>query len=82
MNDELFSAESVTVKSPRLRWMEKYKVQTHRSATVPADEEPWSCWSGELQMSINHDWIANGTTEDEAITAWAIKNGVRKWNEE
>ena len=80
MSDELFPAETVTVKSPRLRWMEKHDVKTNEyKQSTPT---PWSAWSGNLMLAINRDMVYFGSTEDDAITAWAKANHVRLWNEE
>ena len=72
MSDELFPAESVTGKSPRLRWMERHGVTTRCSGTF------WFAGKGEPIQGQ----LGCGKTEDEAITAWAKANGVRLWNEE
>ena len=72
MSEELFPAENVTVKSPRLRWMEKHKLNTRCSGKF------WFAGQGE---PINGR-IGSGLTEDDAITAWAKANHVRLWNEE
>ena len=84
MNSELFPASIVTVKSPRLRWMERHKLITQEFPDVkPGDECPetgnpihrWEAW----QVGAAP---CGGPTEDDAIIAWAKANGVRLWNEE
>jgi hypothetical protein len=46
------------------------------------EDEPWNCWSGSLEEAIKHNRYSTGETEDEAISNWAIDNGVKLWNEE
>jgi hypothetical protein len=82
MSDELFPAEIVAAKSPRLIWLEKYRLHTHLSTMVGEDEDPWNCWSGKLAEAIEEDAVATGRTEHDAIAEWALKNHVRLWNEE
>ena len=65
-------AEAVSVKSPRLRWMERHKVNTRCSGTF------WFAGQGEPIQGR----VGSGATEDDAITAWAKANGVQLWHEE
>lgn len=78
---EFFTQEEVKGDSPRVAWMKKHDLCTVRSQGVPDDEEPWNCWAGKFSMRDFERLGATGATEDEAITRWAIKNGVRLWNE-
>jgi hypothetical protein len=69
--------------SPRLRWMKKHNVETRDDIKI--DEYPESAffaWSGDLNDAIDNVRLGSGDTELDAITDWAIKNGVRLWNEE
>ena len=82
MSDELFPAESVTVKSPRLRWMEKHRVQTYKSPKMADEDYPWNAWTGELDEALNADSYGSGRTEEDAVVSWALKNDVMLWHEE
>lgn len=83
MNNELFKPEEVTKKSPRLLWMEKYNLETINCDSIDPDAwdedvYPWVC----KQKQHGEYWRDGfGNTEDEAITAWAMKNNLKLWNE-
>lgn len=77
---ELFPQETVESKSPMRLWMEKHNIKT--SLCLKDIEEPWSAWSGDLQEACDHDALAFGDCEADAIFEWARRNGVRLWNEE
>jgi hypothetical protein len=80
---ELFDLKVMKMDSPRLAWLKKHKISTHRSPYVELDEEPWSCWSGPFEEAVMHKGdYTSGMTEDQAITRWALKYNVRLWNEE
>lgn len=73
--------------SPRLAWMEKHDVQTKN---CPGDwvceftglEGPcWIAWSG--KQTFGHILEpCHGDTEKSAIADFAMRNGIRLWNEE
>lgn len=77
---ELFPIESVTKKSPRLLWMEKYELLTFEYGE---DEEglPWTAYR-QKDIDTDIENYSKGKTEHDAIAEWAIKNKVRLWNEE
>ena len=79
---ELFDLKTVSVPSPRLRWLERHAVKTYKSPYVLDDEEPWSAWAGDFEVAMKKHTIVNGATEEEAITNWAKETGTRLWNEE
>ena len=72
MQKPVFPAAAASVKSPRLRWMEKHKVNTRCSGMF------WFAGKGEPVQGQ----LGCGKTEDDAITAWSKANGVRLWTEE
>ena len=82
MSEELFPEAAVHAESPRLRWIKKHRVQTHKSAHLSGDEQPWSAWTGELCDAIDDMAIGHGATEDDAVTAWARLSRVQLWHEE
>lgn len=77
--------------SPRLAWIRRHGVVTYFSPIEPAvwyagfaggsirDAAAWFIAEQERNGDL---LIGFGTTEDEAITQAAIKNGIRLWNEE
>lgn len=79
---ELFDPEFGKQDSPRLAWLKKHNLNTYKSPGIDEEDEPWSCWTGQLEDAIKHNSYVTGETEDEAITNWAIENGVKLWNEE
>jgi hypothetical protein len=83
---ELFPTEQITVKSPRLLWMERHGVKTSETMAGECPETgfewlSWVAYSGELEIS-ERDRVGIGETEDDAIADWARINGVRLWNED
>ena len=74
MSEELFNIP--TVKSPRLRWIEKHDLRTI-SGTTAENKVEWAAWQiGRGAKTFK------GDTEDDALAAWAKARGVRLWNEE
>ena len=83
MSDELFPPEAVTKLSPRLEWIRRHDLRTLKSDGIQPEDEPWSCWQGEIHPEVFFgERYATGQTEDEAITRWAKRAGVKLWNEE
>jgi hypothetical protein len=63
-------------KSPRLAWLEKHKI-----ATLRGKPDSWAAWTIGKPTKVDQI-IGYGESEDEAIADWAIKTGMRLWNEE
>lgn len=90
MNDELFPVESVTMLSPRLRWMRFYGVTVKEHDWTDTDlegtDEPrFQCLLSEIMLAKSGRWEDDGPccdTEDQAIEALAIQMGWPLWNEE
>lgn len=79
---EFFDLSTVTKDTPRLAWMKRWQLETYKSKHFEDEDEPWVCWS-KFESSHPHDGCATtGETEHDAITKWAIKKGIRLWNEE
>lgn len=84
---ELFDAQMVEGKSPRLRWMEKHNLVTHdfgeggESPETGMEYKRWVCRVQEPDLT-ERDCGAQGDTEADAIADWANRNNVRLWNEE
>ena len=72
MSEFLFDVPQVD--SPRLAWMKKHKLWARQNVVL---NDLWRCIQ-EGGRTVDGE----GTTEDEAITDWAIQNDVRLWNEE
>ena len=72
--------------SPRLAWMRKHGVETHKTEHyIPGDEDEfgnaihrWYACRGEL----NTKTACGGATEQEALCEFAKFHGLRLWNEE
>lgn len=88
---ELF--EIPVCESPRLKWLKKYNIHTHRNATVKVGDtcevtgeklSPWCATVGAVSANgvWADGWIGFGDTEDDAIANLARKRGWRMWNEE
>lgn len=76
---ELFPAESVSVDSPRLKWMKKYGVQVYDFKSPGESPETgshkrWAAGTGILNY-------CEGDTELEAISEWAKSHGIALWDE-
>ena len=98
MSTELFPIESVTLESPRLRWMKKHGIITMSFPTEACFGEFDKCIAGKAEGVTGKDNIAQwfcdetgrngdtqigmGATEDEAITELAQKWELKLWNEE
>lgn len=80
--NELFAPDSVSMNSPRLVWLKQHDIHTYKSPCVEEDDEPWSCWAGSFESVSKLSDYETGQTEDEAITKWAVRHGVRLWNEQ
>ena len=83
-------------KSPRLLWMERHELLTHYSKDDP-DESKWmciqplpedrgesigECMARNCRVYEECNLIGYGSTEQEAIMAWAVKTKTKLWNEE
>lgn len=92
MSAELFDLETVAMLSPRLAWLKRHRIHTVQypvfdgSTENPETGEPLLPWiaylervRGELPGPRN---TATGHTQDEAITALAVKFSLPLWNEE
>ena len=82
MSDELFPAESVTVKSPRLLWMERHGVTVGPLKFKPTHSDDFRFAYSVIAVGKQGSEHGYGNTEDDAIIDWAKANGVRLWNEE
>lgn len=74
-------------KSPRLRWLEKYNLQTIdtglEGGECPESGHEYKRWiAGPRDVPPEPDTWSEGDTEDEAIAQWARERGIRLWNEE
>lgn len=83
---ELFAVETVAMDSPRLAWLKRHKVFTHRRIDHP-DESPWCAWceiedQGECLRANGPRAFVYGETEDDALGELAIGRGWGLWNEE
>lgn len=82
MSDFLFDAP--VVLSPRLAWMEKHGVETHRANATGEGGSTWVC--RKIRPRLESLWtsseIGGGETEDEALAAFAMHAGLKLWNEE
>lgn len=82
--NELFDIEETP--SPRLLWMRRHKVQTHRSPSIPEGGEPWAAWMmddcdlGSVLPPSEED-CGLSETEDEAIVALAKIKRIPLWDE-
>jgi len=81
MSGELFAVP--TMKSPRLKWIEKHRLKFNRTQFAVGDECPetgselWPVYAYDRE-----DKQHGGATEDDALAAWAKARGVRLWFEE
>lgn len=86
MTTELFAPETVAMKSPRLLWLESNDIRTADCGSGGDSPETgeykrWCCWSGDMGQAMSDGPLAEGDTEDEAITEWAKMHDIRLWNE-
>jgi hypothetical protein len=72
--NELFPIATVSMDSPRLRWLKAHGVHTKYCVTEPIG---WSAWV--LEPSYLRQFAP---TEDEAIVALAKAKGWRTWLEQ
>lgn len=75
--NELFALPET--KSPKQRWLEKYQIQTTLRPDEPNADLKWLC---ESKHPATQEVFAFGSTADDAVVQWAIKAGVKLWNEE
>jgi len=75
MSNELFKESEVSLKSPRLRWMDRHGVHLlHITGVDDIVDEPYrACCGSEY---------AYGSTQDEALTNLCRNLGIKLWNEE
>lgn len=80
---ELFPFESITIKSPRLLWLERYDIHTYKTPGISDDQQPWNAWQGKIEDAIEsgRDYYT-GKTEDEALVCLCKYLGIKLWNEE
>ena len=91
---ELFEVEESL--SPRLKWMQKHKIQVelNKHLAKAKEFEPWEAWIGDTTRDeacqkqlgevgdIYGPYYAAGATEEEALFWMAKSNGLKLWNEE
>lgn len=81
MSNELFDIPEV--KSPRLRWMEKYHIKVKQTPNWSPGQEDENgdevCKFYATDDSINYH---GGDTEDNALAEWAEARGKLLWFEE
>lgn len=65
-------------KSPRLKWMEAHGITVN---FVPADPIAHPAFWNAKATSESKITMAQGDTEDEALTNLAKRLGIRLWNE-
>jgi hypothetical protein len=89
MSDELFPLTAVSLKSPRLQWMERHGIVTWHSPCVDDGEGPWNAAQGTIDQVSKEGFrmlmdgrCATGETEDEALTRLCRNLGIKLWNEE
>lgn len=75
-----------TVLSPRLQWLAKHRVFTHKARPC-ACCEPWSAWFGQSDPLLfieenGEEETGFGLSETDAIAVLATRMGLRLWNEE
>ena len=83
MSEELFSVPEA--KSPRLKWMEKHCVNVRSTPVGLVGTEDELTGDEVRAFYATGDGTLTGkfgTTEDDALAAWARARGVRLWNEE
>lgn len=83
MSNELFPLTAVTLKSPRLKWMERHDLHTNGQGTDA--DSPWSAWKGtpeEAIINFMNGHITCAETEDKALLALCKNLGLKLWNEE
>ena len=71
-------------KSPRLLWMERYRIVTHKS-DVCDNDKPWMAWRKKDENANGIPRIGlvgEGETEHDAIVDCCLVLGIRLWNEE
>lgn len=86
--DELFSHLEVASESPRLKWMRENRVLLH---SPPSDMVGTEDDHGDMihayyatpdsDRGPDKNNIGVGATADEALADFAIKHGLRLWNE-
>lgn len=80
---ELFPAQEVAGKSPRLKWLENHRLSVWKNAAAEVPCEAWLAAVFEVDGQLPKDsLIGEGHTEADAIADWARRNNVRLWNEE
>ena len=80
MSDELFPSESVTVKSPKLRWMERHGVTVGPLEFKPSHPDDFR--HAFSVIAEGRGFAGYGNSEQEALRNWAKAAMVRLWNEE
>lgn len=79
MSDEgMLFGDMPVAKSPRLKWIERHGMHLEpleNESPEYGDGNVWKAWN-------NHTQACYGTTQDDALAAWARANGARMWFEE
>ena len=87
---ELFPVETITVYSPRLKWMRDHRLVTEKLADTPGTESPETgdeipCWVCRRRLPSGAHYrprdIGGGDTEELACIDWAKNAGVKPWNQ-
>ena len=90
--DELFDADVVASVSPRLAWIERHRIVTHK---VESNPDTWlagiaqdaqglsgiRAWFAADKQSWDKAKVGVGDTENDALTDLAVKHGLRLWFE-
>lgn len=84
---ELFEEKDMESKSPRLKWIEKHKFNTHESPLEDKDWDPWIAWIGDpdyikVLEEFGDSVFGYGKIEEEAIVEAAKIYRIPLWNEE
>lgn len=72
--------------SPRLTWRQRHGVSI--ALVTGSEDGAWWAWCGGRSAeqvangSLPHEHFAQADSEDAAITAHALRRGLRLWNEE
>jgi hypothetical protein len=92
MSAELFDLETVAMLSPRLAWLKKHRIHTAHYPIFDGTQEspetgellfPWIAWIERVRDELPGPRnTATGHTQDEAVTALAVKFSLPLWNEE
>jgi hypothetical protein len=87
--EDLFSDIQPSL-SPRLKWMQKHKLQTRLNPHLESREAPWEACQVDPGQDLNDALVealglgilATGETEEAALVEWAQLTGTPLWHEE